>query len=108
MPPQSPAPASPTPSRPNGVRSTTAGPAGHALRNAKPCRDGTNRSMPPRYWLADRPHGYATRMPIGPQPRGARGTVGHPYSALNLRLVLAIFGLVSCTVLAVLAARVGY
>ncbi len=32
-------------------------------------------------------------MPIGPQPRGARGTVGHPYSALNLRLALAIIGL---------------
>jgi hypothetical protein len=47
-------------------------------------------------------------MPIGPQPRRARGTVGHPYSALNLRLVLAIFGLVSCTVLAVLVARLGY
>lgn len=40
-----------------------------------------------------------------PQPRGARGTVGHPYSALNLRLVLALFGLVSCGVLAVLAWR---
>ena len=24
------------------------------------------------------------------QPRGARGTVGHPYSALNLRLALAM------------------
>ncbi|GAA1736088.1 DUF6343 family protein [Luedemannella helvata] len=35
-------------------------------------------------------------MPIGPQPRGARGTVGHPYSALRLRLVLALFGLVLC------------
>jgi hypothetical protein len=39
-------------------------------------------------------------MPLGPQPRRARGTVGHPYSALNLRLVLASFGLVSCAVLA--------
>jgi uncharacterized membrane protein YqjE len=39
-------------------------------------------------------------MPIGSQPRGARGTVGHPYSALNLRLVLAGFGLVACGVLA--------
>jgi hypothetical protein len=35
--------------------------------------------------------------------RRADGTVGHPYSALNLRLVLAIFGLVSMLVLAVLA-----
>ncbi len=32
------------------------------------------------------------------QPRGARGTVGHAYSALNLRLVLACFGLLSCAV----------
>jgi hypothetical protein len=38
-------------------------------------------------------------MPIGAQPKRARGTVGHPYSALNLRLVLACFGLVSCGVL---------
>jgi len=40
-------------------------------------------------------------MPIGPQPPGRRGTVGEPYSALNLRLVLAAFGFVVCTVLAV-------
>jgi hypothetical protein len=39
------------------------------------------------------------------QPRGARGTVGHPYSALNLRLAFAVFGLVVCTVLAVLMWR---
>jgi Flp pilus assembly protein TadB len=39
------------------------------------------------------------------QRRKARGTVGHPYSALNLRLVLASFGLVSCAVLAVVAWR---
>src|SRR5437867_399310 len=39
-------------------------------------------------------------MPLGPQPRRARGTVGHPYSALNLRLVLAAFGLVASAVLA--------
>jgi membrane protein YdbS with pleckstrin-like domain len=38
-------------------------------------------------------------MRLGPQPRRARGTVGHPYSALNLRLVLASFGLVTCAVL---------
>ncbi|SCF27746.1 hypothetical protein GA0074695_5082 [Micromonospora viridifaciens] len=37
------------------------------------------------------------------QPRRARGTVGHAYSALNLRLVLALFGLVTMTVFAVLA-----
>jgi hypothetical protein len=35
-------------------------------------------------------------MPLGPQPRGARGTIGHPYSAMRLRLVLAIVGLVLC------------
>jgi len=35
-------------------------------------------------------------MPLGPQPRGARGTVEHPYSALRLRLALAVFGLVAC------------
>ncbi|SNT25136.1 hypothetical protein SAMN05421812_10420 [Asanoa hainanensis] len=41
----------------------------------------------------------------GGQPRGARGTVGHPYTALNLRLVLAAFGLVVFAVLTWLAAR---
>jgi len=46
-------------------------------------------------------------MRIGPQPRGRRGTVGRPYSALNLRLVLALFGLVSCAVFAVLLFRAG-
>jgi len=39
------------------------------------------------------------------QPRGRKGTVGHAYSALNLRLVLASFGLVVCLVLGVLALR---
>ena len=39
------------------------------------------------------------------QRRGARGTVGHPYSELNLRLALAVFGLVVCAVLAVLMWR---
>lgn len=42
-------------------------------------------------------------MPIPSQRRGARGTVGHPYSALNLRLVLASFGLVVFVVLGVLS-----
>jgi hypothetical protein len=41
-------------------------------------------------------------MPIGAQPPNRRGTVGHPFSALNLRLALAVFGLVTCVVLAVL------
>jgi hypothetical protein len=39
----------------------------------------------------------------GSQPKGRRGTVGHPYSALNLRLVLAMIGLVVSLGLAVLA-----
>jgi membrane protein YdbS with pleckstrin-like domain len=43
-------------------------------------------------------------MPIGSQPKRAQGTIGHPYSALNLRLVLAIFGLVAFVALAVLFA----
>ncbi|MEW2385946.1 DUF6343 family protein [Micromonospora sp. NPDC047707] len=39
------------------------------------------------------------------QPRRARGTVGHAYSALNLRLLLAGFGLVTMAIFAVLAFR---
>jgi hypothetical protein len=41
------------------------------------------------------------------QPRERRGTVGHPYSALNLRFVLASFGLVFSTILAVVLALIG-
>ncbi|GGM07489.1 hypothetical protein ACFFX1_02555 [Dactylosporangium sucinum] len=41
------------------------------------------------------------------QRRSARGTVGHPYSALNLRLVLAAFGFVTSAVLAILAWSAG-
>ncbi len=44
-------------------------------------------------------------MPDTSQPRKARGTVGHPNSALNLRLVLAVFGLVSCAILGILLIR---
>jgi len=44
-------------------------------------------------------------MPIDEQPPGRRGTVGHPYSALNLRLLLAGFGLISSTVFAALLLR---
>ena len=40
-------------------------------------------------------------MPIGAQPSKARGTVERPYSALNLRLVLATFGLGSFAGLAI-------
>jgi hypothetical protein len=36
------------------------------------------------------------------QPRGARGTLDHPNSALRLRLVLAVFGVLVCAVGAVL------
>jgi len=36
------------------------------------------------------------------QPRGSRGTPDRPYSALNLRLALAAFGLVMSVLLAVL------
>jgi hypothetical protein len=47
-------------------------------------------------------------MRIGAQPPGRRGTVEEPYSALNLRLILAAFGFVICTVLAVLLFRGGW
>jgi Flp pilus assembly protein TadB len=42
------------------------------------------------------------------QPRDRRGSVGHPYSALNLRLALALFGLIASVVLAVLVGWAGY
>jgi ABC-type bacteriocin/lantibiotic exporter with double-glycine peptidase domain len=41
------------------------------------------------------------------QPSGRRGTVGHAYSALNLRLLLASIGLVIMVVFAVLLALAG-
>lgn len=47
-------------------------------------------------------------MSVHPQPPGRRGTVDRPYSALNLRLVLAIFGLVTSTVFAALAFHAGW
>ena len=46
-------------------------------------------------------------VPLGSQPRRADGTVEHPYSALRLRLGLALFGLVVCVVGAVLLWNVG-
>ena len=46
-------------------------------------------------------------MPLGAQPHGRRGTVGHPYSALTLRFALALFGLVTSVVFAVLLLRAG-
>jgi hypothetical protein len=47
-------------------------------------------------------------MPIGPQPAGRRGTVGHPYSALNLRLALALGGLALSAALGALALAAGH
>ena len=47
-------------------------------------------------------------MRLGPQPRRRRGTIDRPYSALNLRLILASVGLVGWIVLAVLAFIGGY
>jgi len=47
-------------------------------------------------------------MPIGPQPPGRRGTVDEPYSALNLRLILAAFGFVVCTLLAIWLFHAGW
>jgi membrane protein YdbS with pleckstrin-like domain len=40
-------------------------------------------------------------MPLGAQPRRRDGTVGHPYSPLNLRLALASFGLVMSVAFAI-------
>jgi hypothetical protein len=47
-------------------------------------------------------------MTMRSQPRRARGTIEHPYSALNLRLVLAVFGFVASAVLGVLAWAAGF
>jgi len=45
---------------------------------------------------------------VHPQPPGRKGTVERPYSPLNLRLALAIFGLVTSAVFTVLAFRAGW
>lgn len=47
-------------------------------------------------------------MPLGAQPRGARGTVERPYSALRLRRVLAAFGFFVCLVGGVLMVTTGH
>jgi hypothetical protein len=47
-------------------------------------------------------------MPIGAQPPGRRGTLDEPYSPLNLRLVLAAFGFVVCTLLSIWLFHVGW
>ncbi|MDQ0365123.1 hypothetical protein [Catenuloplanes indicus] len=44
-------------------------------------------------------------MPLNAQPPNRRGSVGHPYSALNLRLALALFGLITSAVFAALLLR---
>jgi hypothetical protein len=46
-------------------------------------------------------------MPIGAQPPGRRGTVDEPYSPLNLRLILAGFGVVVSLALAYWTFRLG-
>jgi hypothetical protein len=46
-------------------------------------------------------------MPLGPQPPDRKGTVEKPYTPLNLRLVLAAFGFLVCTVLSVWLFRAG-
>ena len=46
-------------------------------------------------------------MSVHPQPPGRRGTVDRPYSPLNLRLALAVFGLVTSAFFAVLAFVMG-
>jgi uncharacterized membrane protein len=46
-------------------------------------------------------------MPIQAQPPGREGTHGRPYSALNLRLGLALFGVVFCGVVGFLMLRAG-
>jgi hypothetical protein len=46
-------------------------------------------------------------MPLRSQPPDRRGTVGQPYSALNLRLALAAFGLLTSVLFAVLLLRAG-
>jgi membrane protein YdbS with pleckstrin-like domain len=57
--------------------------------------------------LARSSTGYRNMVPIGAQPAGRRGTVDRPYSALNLRLVLAALGLISSAVLALVSFGVG-
>jgi dolichyl-phosphate-mannose--protein O-mannosyl transferase len=44
-------------------------------------------------------------MPDRSQPSGARGTVERPFSALRLRRVLAVFGIVVCAAGAVILWR---
>lgn len=46
-------------------------------------------------------------MPVAAQPPGRRGTVGHAYSALNLRLLFATFGLLVSAAGAAVAFRAG-
>jgi hypothetical protein len=47
-------------------------------------------------------------MPIQGQPPGRTGSHGRPYSALNLRLGLALFGVAFCAVVGTLMLRAGF
>ena len=66
------------------------------------------QAHPPAVSFVAGPAGYAGAMPIGAQPPGRRGTIDEPYSPLNLRMILAAFGLVVCTVLALFLFRAGW
>lgn len=48
------------------------------------------------------------RPALGPQPRRARGTLEHPDSAITLRAVLAVFGLVVCVAGWLIFWHIGY
>lgn len=58
-------------------------------------------------WSVNRVH-EVSDMPLGRQPRRARGTIEHPYSALRLRQVLAIFGMIVCVAGGVLLWALGH
>ena len=47
-------------------------------------------------------------MPLSPQPPGHKGTADEPYSPLNLRLALALFGLVACPIAAIVLRRLDF
>ncbi len=86
--------------RPAAVAVSTATGAGFALLwwlSPLRLRHSRERGYPPSG------PGTVGDVGIGSQRRSARGTVGHAYSALNLRLVLAAFGLVTSVVLAVVS-----
>lgn len=55
--------------------------------------------------MVEESHREVIAMPLRAQPKGRRGTIGRPFSALNLRLALAAFGLVGWAVLALILFR---